>query len=72
MKKTMIFTILAALAVSLAGCSSAWPRCWWYRGDACEVSPTYDYCPTGSGQMIVPQASMPEVLPGPANTEPTT
>ena len=70
-KYMMMMSIVAAVTVSLAGCNGVWPRCGWYRGDACEVCPTYESYPAVSEGWMVPSMTAPEVLPGPATTQPS-
>ena len=75
MKRLMMLAILAVSAVVLTGCSGAWPRCSWFRGDECNAysTPTCDAMPyVTEGMMVGPSTSTPEVLPGPASASPST
>jgi hypothetical protein len=70
MKKWMMLSIVAAVTVSLVGCQGAWPRCWWYQGDACDTCPTYQSYPAMTEGWVAPSTIAPEVMPGPATTAP--
>jgi len=74
MKRLMIISILTVGPVLLAGCNSAWPRCWSFRGDECTTSyPTCETAPMMTeGMMMSPTVTMPETLPGPVTTTPST
>lgn len=75
MKRIMILMIVTMVASSI-GCNSAWPRRWFFRGDACNNCATYETTPTFSGYqpgIVVPSnadvfgPNFP-ALPGPAAT----
>lgn len=73
MKRLMILTVLTLGPVLLAGCNSAWPRCSWFRGDECTPYPTYQGMPMISeGVYMAPSTGVPEILPGPASSGPST
>jgi len=72
MKRLLVLIIIAAFAAPLAGCCDAWPRLWSYRGDPCNVYPSYESMPAVSGGLIAPPAQGTEVLPGPASMESST
>ena len=73
MKRLFVLFIIAAFAVPFAGCCNGWPRLWSYRGDPCNVCPSYESMPAVSGGLVVPQGQGTEVLlPGPVSTESST
>jgi hypothetical protein len=72
MKRLMILTIVAALAISVVGCCRAWPRWWGYQGDPCNVYPGYSTVPGTQAETIVPGAPQTQLLPGPAESTSST
>jgi hypothetical protein len=72
MKRLVVIAMLVTLGSSIAGCSQTWPRCWWFRGDPCNVCPTYESMPAMIGPEYVTPAPAAEVLPGPVESESST
>ncbi|MFV1966525.1 MAG: hypothetical protein ACC628_13960 [Pirellulaceae bacterium] len=72
MKRLVVLAIFATVGLSLAGCSQTWPRWSWYRGDPCNVSPTYESMPAVMGQEYMAPTPSAEVLPGPVHSESST
>ena len=72
MKRLVLLAILAITALPLAGCNRGWPRCWGYRGDPCNVCPSYESMPGVMGQEYITPGPAAEVLPGPVQSDPST
>lgn len=72
MKRLHVLLVFAVFALPLPGCCNAWPRWWGYRGDPCNVYPTYESAPAVEGAWMVAPEQGTEVLPGPATAEPST
>jgi hypothetical protein len=72
MKRLAFLTITAVIALPLAGCSNTWPRCWGYRGDQCNVCTPYESAPVYGGEVYPVAPPTTQVLPGPAETQPST
>ena len=72
MKRLVLLAMLAALGLSVAGCSHNWLRQCWYRGDPCNVCPTYESTPAVMGQEYMTPGPAAEVLPGPVQSDPST